>query len=132
MEWQLTPENYLSKEEVQKLTVLMRNAKDLAMYRGGSKADVKDYYIVQTFLFTGLRLAELIDLNIEDLYIKRQRPCILVRKGKGGKQRTVFLSQDGKTLLQELLDLKLQWNEPEYGTLFLSTRNTLILQEQFS
>ena len=106
MDWQLTPEKFLAKEQVHKLTQVMRNAKDLALYRGGSRAIVKDYYVVQTFLFTGLRLSELINLNVEDLLLRRQRPCIIVQHGKGDKKRSVFLSQDGKNLLQESVSHK--------------------------
>jgi len=125
MDWQLTPEKFLAKEQVHKLTQVMRNAKDLALYRGGSKAIVKDYYVVQTFLFTGLRLSELINLNVEDLLLRRQRPCLIVQHGKGNKKRSVFLSQDGKNLLQEYLELRSQWHESDTGILFLSTRNNL-------
>ena len=121
MEWQISPEKFLTKEQVQKLTEVMCNAKDLALYRGRSIATVKDHYIVQTFLLTGLRLSELISLQVEDLYLKRMQPCLIVQHGKGDRKRSVFLSQDGKNILLEYLNLRLELGEPATGTLFLST-----------
>jgi len=124
MEWQISPEKFLTKEQVQQLITVMKNAKDLALYRGRSIATAKDYYIVNTFLLSGIRLAELISLQVDDLLLKRQQPCLIVQRGKGDKKRSVFLSQDGKNLLLEYLNLRLELGEPATGTLFLSTHRT--------
>jgi site-specific recombinase XerD len=57
----------------------------------------RNYTILVLFLDTGLRLSELINLSVSDLNLNKR--SILVRNGKGGKDREVYL---GKTALKEL------------------------------
>ncbi|MFI8712699.1 tyrosine-type recombinase/integrase [Brevibacillus brevis] len=47
----------------------------------------RDYAIFSTFLFTGMRVAELINLEVGDVNFENE--TILIRKGKGGKDREV-------------------------------------------
>ncbi|MBI3554664.1 MAG: tyrosine-type recombinase/integrase [Deltaproteobacteria bacterium] len=121
-EWTLTPERFLSKEEAQHLRKTVQNAKDLALLRGTHRHHVKDYFMIAVFLETGLRLFELQALRPEDLFLKRLQPSLIVRRGKGGKQRVVHLTGHCKALLLELLELKKQWGERE-DYLFVSQQN---------
>jgi integrase/recombinase XerD len=50
-------------------------------------------------------------LAASDLFLKRQQPSLVVRHGKGGKTRVVHLTNAGKAMLLELLELKRQWGE---------------------
>ncbi len=54
-------------------------------------ADMRDRLVVQIFVYTGLRRAELRQLRWADVDLRRQR--LLVRQGKGGKQRIVYLPE---------------------------------------
>jgi len=57
----------------------------------------RNHAIIATFLDTGLRLSELISLNLEDVNLNAM--SVRVCNGKGGKERTVFA---GRTLARGL------------------------------
>jgi integrase/recombinase XerC/integrase/recombinase XerD len=66
----------------------------LATCKGKSYHDLRDKAVLLTLLDTGLRASELVALNVGDL--AAPTGSVLVRQGKGGKVRTVFLGS--KTL----------------------------------
>lgn len=66
--------------------------------------------IVRTFLFTGLRLAELAGMNREDLDMDAR--TITVTHAKGGTQRIIPIND---TLYADLM----QWGIPDSGAIFL-------------
>jgi integrase len=121
--WVISHDRFLDREDVQKLLKTLKQAKDAGLFRG-RKVEVKDYYVISTFLQTGLRLMELIALNVEDILLKKSPPCVIVQHGKCGKKRNVYITQEFKTIIQEYLEIRKQWGEPESGRLFLSTRGT--------
>lgn len=71
-------EFHLNRGEIRRLIDAAKSPRDLA--------------ILQLFAFTGIRRAELRDLRWYDIELPRRR--LIVRRGKGGKQRIVFLSQE--------------------------------------
>lgn len=71
--------------------------------------------IVELFFSTGLRLSELVNLNKENINLKTREFSIL---GKGKKFRTVFLTPNCVTLLENYLDLRIDNFKP----LFISLR----------
>lgn len=48
---------------------------------------IRNYTIIATFLYTGIRLSELLNLQLPDINIRKGE--ILIRQGKGGKDRYV-------------------------------------------
>lgn len=52
---------------------------------------LRDALLVETGLYTGLRAGELSRLNFEDLNFEGEGPTVIVRGGKGGKDRAVPL-----------------------------------------
>ena len=60
--------------------------------------DLRDRAIVTLVLRSGLRVEEVVNLELEDLDLARQR--LVVRKGKGGKGRRVYLSEDAVAALK--------------------------------
>ena len=66
--WIITPDKYLSDEEVNKLTRTCSNAAEHAANKDQWVA-VRDWMIIDLALNTGLRVQELSDLEIEDLHI---------------------------------------------------------------
>ncbi len=72
----------LSAQEIQKL---LRAAKTGTWY------GIRNHTILATFLDTGLRLSELINLNVEDVDLHSQ--SIRVKNGKGSKDREVFVGR---------------------------------------
>ncbi|MGB9857702.1 MAG: tyrosine-type recombinase/integrase, partial [Dictyoglomaceae bacterium] len=57
----------------------------------------RNYVIILTFLDTGIRLSELLNLTIQDINLTKK--SILIKNGKGGKDREVYM---GKTLVREM------------------------------
>lgn len=54
-------------------------------------ASTRDRLIVQVLAYTGVRRAELCGLHVNDIDVEHQR--LIIRQGKGGKQRIVFIPQ---------------------------------------
>ncbi|MGB9788900.1 MAG: tyrosine-type recombinase/integrase [Dictyoglomus sp.] len=57
----------------------------------------RNYVIVLTFLDTGIRLSELLNLTVNDVNLPKR--SIFIRSGKGEKDREVYM---GKTLVREM------------------------------
>ena len=90
-----------------------------------SKTMVRDYAIVVLFLNTGMRLSELVGLNLNSFDPDLERVKVL---GKGNKERMIYLNDAARGALQEYLKTRL---DPRYirtsdKALFLSGRQTRI------
>jgi integrase len=64
--------------------------------RAGSRLNL---VIVRLASCCGLRVAEIAALRLNDLQLDGERPVVVVRRGKGGKRRSVPLWWDGSTLV---------------------------------
>ena len=62
----------------------------------------RDIAIVQVLMHTGLRVAELCALEWRDISISSRKGRLVVRHGKGGRQREVPLNKEARAALQEL------------------------------
>ena len=71
----------------------------------------RDAVMVHTLLNTGLRVGELCDVLLSDLTIGERKGSILVRSGKGRKQRSVALMNETRKELAEWLKIR-----PQTGT----------------
>jgi len=81
----------------------------------------RDYCILTLFLNCGLRISELIGLNIGDI----QGDALRVL-GKGNKVRIVYLNEACKSALEEYLAVRRPIIGRDQNALFLSTRNQRI------
>ena len=72
----------------------------LAAPKGGDLKALRDRAILELFFSTGLRVSELVSLNI-DIDLKKEELTI---RGKGGKVRLVFLSPRVRKVIKEYLD----------------------------
>ncbi len=86
--WILDPGKFLSREEVSRLLETARKRAKVAAARG-NKVAVRDYFLVDLALSTGLRVAEIADLKYGDIFLRDHFCALIVRKGKGGKKRLV-------------------------------------------
>jgi len=76
----------------------------------------RNYVIILTFLDTGIRLSELLNLTINDVNLVKR--SILIRNGKGGKDREVYM---GKTLVREMAKwIKMRGYFPYEDRLFIN------------
>ena len=87
----ITRDKFFDKEQRLKLMKLCRD-KALLDKLYGRKNWIKRYMIIDTALFSGLRVSEIADLKIKDLNLTAKAPYLVVRNGKGKKKRDVYLS----------------------------------------
>ncbi|HHT16406.1 MAG TPA: tyrosine recombinase XerC [Papillibacter sp.] len=101
---------YLSLDESRSL---------LASVEGKHKA--RDLCILTLFLNCGLRISELVDLNISDV-----RGDTLRIRGKGGKEREVFLNDACLNAIKAYMEVREAIQAADKSALFLSARRTRI------
>jgi site-specific recombinase XerD len=85
---------------------------------------VREHALVQLLLATGMRISEALALNLEDIDLGRL--TITVREGKGGKSRTVYVTQNERKLLRKLMAA--HPSPAPFSPVFTSTRGRLSYQ----
>jgi integrase/recombinase XerC len=68
----------------------------------------RDASLTLFLLHTGLRLSEAVDLRLSDVEISERRGSLLVRNGKGGKQRQVPLNAEARQAIKDWLAVRPQ------------------------
>jgi site-specific recombinase XerD len=63
----------------------------------------RDYAIIMTLLFSGLRVSELVELTTDDVAISERSGSIRVRAGKGNKYRMVPIEKELRKCLSDFL-----------------------------
>ncbi|MGP6206898.1 site-specific tyrosine recombinase/integron integrase [Cuniculiplasma sp. SKW3] len=86
---------YLSKGEVESILRMSRN-------------DIIIYTIINTFLYSGMRVSELCSLRNED--IDFESGSIRITSGKGDKERIVLVPEEVLTILKEYAKWKISEN----------------------
>jgi len=120
--WVLDPGKFLTREEVNRLLETAKKRAELALARG-NKVAVRDYFIVDLALSTGLRVAEIADLKCKDIFLRDRFCALLVRNGKGGKKRLVRFNGSFKSHYMAFVAWKQTVGEPTglSDPLFLSS-----------
>ncbi len=67
--------------------------------------NLRDIAILEIFVNTGLRVGELVDLQLDDLSLSECKGQLLIR-GKGEKQRSVPLNRDARRSLEAYLEVR--------------------------
>ncbi len=100
----------------------LEDSMDLLSNIDGKNA-VRDYCIITLFLNCGMRLSELVGINITDI-----RGDVLTVVGKGNKERTIYLNDACINALTDYLSLRktLPATASSKNALFLSSRNQRI------
>ena len=90
-----------------------------------SKTTVRDYAIVTLFLNTGMRLSELVGLNLQSFDSELKTVRVI---GKGKKERMVYLNDAARSAVRDYIRLRLDPNYISTSTsaLFLSRRQERI------
>ena len=84
----------------------------------------RDRCILKTFAQTAIRRFELVNLDVRDVDFDRK--VVYIREGKGGKSRTVPISED------LLGDLRHQLSARKTGPLFINTRGEELTVRQIN
>ena len=108
---------YLSLEESKKLLNVTQDEEN--------RNNTRDYAIITLFLNCGMRLSELVNINIKDINFSE---CKLNVIGKGNKERTIYLNKACMKALQDYLEIrpkeKIKYDSTD--ALFLSERRERI------
>ena len=123
-DWKITPEKYLNREELAALLIRADELKTIGEARGRAQP-IRDWMIINTFIFTGLRRAEACDLKCVDFRIFGGNSHLLVRHGKGGKSRHVHIPKDYKKNVAWYLRWKAERGEiADENSYFLRTERS--------
>jgi len=122
-QWELTPEKFLDRGEI---ASLLRKADELwSLGELRKRRDwVRDAFLIHTALSTGLRNSEICDLKVSDLRIGNGSSYLIVRNGKGSKQRRVHFGTEYKRLLKRYLVWKESQGELDADAHLLRTKRS--------
>lgn len=116
---ELTPDKYLNAYE---LSQLLKKAEELYIIGTTKKrkALVRDWLIIQTAIFTGMRRSEISNLKVENLRIGNGQSHIILTTRKGGKKdQVIHVGKDFKSTLKKYLQWKMDNNELTPGSYLL-------------
>lgn len=102
---------------------LGRNERNQLLRRAEQKQNRRDIAIVTMLLHCGLRVGELVALNVRDVELKRGG-VVHVNRGKGNKERQVPLPAEARNRITEYLEQRPGC--PDDEPLFLSNRGKRI------
>lgn len=122
-DWVLTPDRFLSKEEIAKLLRRAEELRSLGVAKN-RKGPVRDWLIIRLALFSGLREAEMCNLQVTDCCIGYGRSELVVRRGKGGKTRVVKIGPELKRDLRWFIRWKSHQNELHPGSYLLRSQKS--------
>lgn len=106
---------FLTLEQVSKL---------LASIEPNDASSVRDRAILEVFFSTGLRIAELVSLNIEQFNsLKDRRDMELGVIGKGGKPRVVYFSERALNFIKKYLEIRNDIKYANTKALFVNFRD---------
>ncbi len=107
-----TPPKWLDKQEQFALQRTIEKDLQIAQLRFPKRWTTRrrDASIVIFMLNTGLRLSETIALDLDDLEISERKGKVLIRQGKGNKERVVPLNADARDAVREWLKARPQSN----------------------
>lgn len=110
---------YLTLEQSEKLLEVAHSTSDENMER--------DFAIITLFLNCGMRLSELVGINIKDINFSDKKLTVI---GKGNKERTIYLNKACMSAITEYLKVrpKDRIKITDKDALFLSERNERISQ----
>lgn len=106
---------YLSLEDSEKLlNVTKSDEKD-------NRNNIRDYAIITLFLNCGMRLSELVSIDITDIDFSEEKLNII---GKGNKERTIYLNKACIKVIKDYLAVR------PTNNIKLDSRNALFLSER--
>jgi len=85
---------YLSLDESKKL---------LNVTLDNNRNSVRDFAIITLFLNCGMRLSELVNINIKDIDLSESKMTVI---GKGNKERTIYLNKACYKAIQDYLSIR--------------------------
>lgn len=119
--WIIREDKVLLKDEIKTLKKF-----SLSIKREGLKKRkfslVRNWFMIELGLSTGLRVKEMANLQIKDLLIYNQHTSVFVRRGKGGKPRNIWISEEFKQTCFKFLKLRQKFHISNHEESFLMTK----------
>ncbi|GGG82060.1 tyrosine-type recombinase/integrase [Paenibacillus radicis (ex Gao et al. 2016)] len=109
----------IKKQAPKAMDKLERNKLIRDIDRTGNK---RDFAILMTLLMTGIRVSELVALDRTDVDVSERKGSLIVRLGKGNKERTLPLNVEARRAIEKYLDERID----SHPALFLSNRQDRI------
>lgn len=110
---------YLTLDDSKKLLEITANEEE-------NRNAKRDFAIITLFLNCGMRLSELVGINVSDIEFSE---CKMKVIGKGNKERTIYLNKACMKAIEEYLSVKPEGKKDTLNSnkaLFLSERHTRI------
>lgn len=104
---------YLSLEESKKLLNVTQDE--------NSRNNIRDYAIITLFLNCGMRLSELVNINITDIDFSESKMTVI---GKGNKERTIYLNKACMKAIKDYLSVR------SHNKVKTDSRDALFLSER--
>jgi site-specific recombinase XerD len=108
--WTIDESKCLTIEEVKKLRMVTNHLKQLAL-RNMKYSYVRNGFVIELGLNTGLRVAEMASLNHSNLLIDGSRSSITV-VGKGTKKRAIWINSEFKKTCEKFICHKVKFGYP--------------------
>jgi len=105
------------------VALTLDESRDLLICINGNN-EQRDYAIITLFLNCGLRLSELISINIDK--IKTDTLTVI---GKGNKERTIYLNEVCLKAIQDYIEVRPEAKPGHEKALFISNRKTRFTQK---
>ncbi len=93
VDWVLDRSKYLSRREAKRLLRIAGHLAQTGLLYD-HRTPVRDYFIIDLALATGLRVMEMAQLDCGDIQTDEKTGSLIVRKGKGGKKRLVRFNSE--------------------------------------
>ena len=104
---------YLSLEESKKLLEVTQSQ--------DNRNNIRDYAIITLFLNCGMRLSELVNINISDIDLSESKMTVI---GKGNKERTIYLNKACMNSINDYLSIR------PHDKVKFDSRDALFLSER--
>lgn len=125
------PLKFVDRAKVEKRLPKVLNLNDSKMLlskmiNSNQKNKIRNYTITCILLNCCIRVSELININLTD--IKLDEKTIIIREGKGKKDRVVYINEAVYEAIEAYLQIRpnLPKNNKDYNALFLSSQNKRI------
>jgi len=116
-QWIMSFEKLMTEDEVKALRAVLDAGAIIAKSKA-QQGPVRDQCIISIALGTGLRVSEISQLKLEDIDLKRGGNSLIVRHGKGDRQRVVKFNSKLKNLILDYI----QYRDKDSEFLFPSER----------
>jgi integrase len=95
----------------------------LRLLRQADRAPLRNKTIAFTAFYTGIRIAETVGLDTDDVHISARRPHLTVRHSRHGTHRDIPLHPKLRTVLAQWIDDRAHWKGAHHNpALFLNRR----------